>query len=141
MNSVDKCLSKTKEYYSKYNKEYYEKNKEKLKQTKKKTAWKEFATKHPEKVLNNSYKSRFNISYNDYLTLVQKQNNLCAICKNPETQTYNKSNKVKRLTVDHDHTTGKIRGLLCMTCNTALGKFKDNPAVLLSAISYLKEYS
>lgn len=41
--------------------------------------------------------------------------------------------------VDHCHTTGKVRGLLCFPCNTALGHFKDDPTILANAIQYLKE--
>jgi hypothetical protein len=44
------------------------------------------------------------------------------------------------LAVDHCHTTGKIRGLLCSKCNPALGAFNDNIEILNSAIKYLKEY-
>jgi hypothetical protein len=44
------------------------------------------------------------------------------------------------LAVDHCHTTGKVRGLLCSTCNTALGSFQDNPAYLKAAIHYLESH-
>ncbi len=43
------------------------------------------------------------------------------------------------LELDHDHKTGKFRGMLCRNCNVALGKFKDSPAILEKAIEYLKE--
>ena len=46
----------------------------------------------------------------------------------------------RRLCVDHCHTTGNVRGLLCDTCNTALGKFRDNIDLLNEAIKYLKKY-
>jgi hypothetical protein len=42
--------------------------------------------------------------------------------------------------VDHNHTTGKVRGLLCSSCNGALGLFKDNPEVVAAALLYLKDY-
>lgn len=45
----------------------------------------------------------------------------------------------KRLVVDHCHTSGKVRGLLCDHCNTGLGRFKDSPELLMAAIRYLKK--
>lgn len=59
----------------------------------------------------------------------------CAICGRTQSTQWDS----KRLHVDHDHITGRIRGLLCNLCNTSLGGFQDNPALLMSAISYLKE--
>ena len=47
----------------------------------------------------------------------------------------------KRLAVDHDHKTGKIRDLLCNNCNAGLGKFQDNPELLIKAADYLREHS
>lgn len=61
------------------------------------------------------------------LFLEQKEN--CAICKKPN----------KRLHVDHCHSTGKVRGLLCYNCNNGLGRFKDNKTYLLDAASYLDQ--
>jgi hypothetical protein len=64
--------------------------------------------------------------------LLKKQGNVCAICgKGLE--------KDKRLAVDHNHKTGKIRGLLCVNCNMMLGMSKDNINTLKSAIKYLEE--
>lgn len=83
--------------------------------------------------------SKYNINYNDYLLMLQSQNNRCAICKQNETVLYNKKGKIKRLAVDHCHETGKIRGLLCTKCNIALGKFKDNTALLEKSINYLEQ--
>jgi hypothetical protein len=58
---------------------------------------------------------------------------VCEICGRPEAH---KSKKA--LTVDHDHVTGKVRGLLCHKCNLVLGYAEDNPLVLQQAIVYLK---
>ena len=65
-----------------------------------------------------------------------KQNNSCAICNT------NKLSKNRdELDIDHCHTTNKVRGLLCNSCNRGLGYFKDNPEALLNAIKYLKEFN
>jgi hypothetical protein len=78
----------------------------------------------------------YGVSVEQYAALVEAQDNLCAICELPETMTY--QGKVKSLSIDHDHATGKVRGLLCAACNFALGKFKDSPALLRSAANYLE---
>jgi len=67
-----------------------------------------------------------------YSDLLRKQNYVCAIC--------GRNGHIKgkpSLAVDHDHRTGKIRGLLCFNCNTGLGKFDDDPKYLLRASQYL----
>jgi len=58
-----------------------------------------------------------------------KQGHACAMCGDKPTD--------KKLGVDHNHKTGAIRGLLCGTCNTALGMLKDDPAIILKAYNYL----
>lgn len=133
--------SKTKEAVQKYNKSYYKQHQELLKERQRnrpKKSWAKAVQENPEKFLTYSYRHRFGISYEEYLALSENQNHVCAICKKPETQ-LDKSNKTKRLAVDHCHTTGKIRGLLCMLCNSALGKFNDDVILLEQAITYLKE--
>lgn len=86
---------------------------------------------------DNSLKRIFKISLNEYKAMLKKQNNKCAICKQKEV-----SDKAKRsLAVDHCHTTGKIRGLLCSNCNLGLGNLKDNIIYLNSAIEYLSQSS
>jgi len=69
-----------------------------------------------------------------YEELLDIQNGVCAICEQPENTNYKRS-----LSIDHDHITGKFRGLLCHMCNTGLGKFFDNPELLIAATNYLKE--
>lgn len=77
----------------------------------------------------------FSISLEDYDRMLTAQGGVCAICKQPET--HKRNGKVKALAVDHDHRTGKIRGLLCADCNTGIGKLKDSIDVLTSAVQYL----
>ena len=66
------------------------------------------------------------------------QRGLCAICEKPEVNKDVKG-KIKWLSVDHNHATGELRGLVCYRCNTALGKFGDSIVTLQSAIKYLEE--
>jgi hypothetical protein len=108
-----------------------------------KTPKKHEKTKVPEFVAkadrSHSYTilNRFKLKAQDYYDLLDKQNNVCAICKNPETQLKKNYKKVKMLSVDHCHRTGKIRGLLCHKCNTGLGSFMDSIKNLKSAVDYL----
>ena len=94
--------------------------------------------KHEDKPHAYTILHRFKMSPASYYEMLEKQNSLCAICKQPETQLKKKYNKVKMLSIDHCHSTGKIRGLLCHKCNTGLGSFQDSETILSSAINYLK---
>jgi Recombination endonuclease VII len=68
---------------------------------------------------------------NDILVLLETQKT-CTICKNlPDSK--------QRLHIDHDHTTGQFRGLICSTCNLVLGKFKDDPIRFRCAAIYLEK--
>jgi hypothetical protein len=77
-------------------------------------------------------KYTYGLTEADYLAKIQEQNNVCAICKEKQL------NKV--LCIDHNHVTGKVRGLLCNSCNIGLGHFRDNSKILHSAIEYLQNY-
>lgn len=72
-----------------------------------------------------------------YEELLQKQNGLCAICNKTNTTTRN--GKIKRYAIDHCHKSGKVRGLLCGFCNSALGYFKDKIELLKKAIAYIED--
>jgi hypothetical protein len=78
----------------------------------------------------------YGLTPSDYQRMYQSQRGLCAICKQPETMTYR--GQVKQLSVDHNHATGEVRGLLCAACNFAIGKFNDNPTLLRAAANYLE---
>ena len=99
---------------------------------------KEWRRSFPEKEKNLYLKNRYGITYKHYEYMANQQGDICAICNNEETMISHHSGKVQRLAVDHCHSTGKIRGLLCSKCNTALGGFKDNIDLLKQAIIYLE---
>lgn len=82
---------------------------------------------------------RFGVTRQDYAEMFHHQNGVCAICSQPETAT--RLGRVKALSVDHNHQTGAVRGLLCSDCNTGIGKLKENRNILLSAIQYLDKHS
>lgn len=79
----------------------------------------------------------FKLTLDQYDNISTAQNGTCAICSNPETSKY--KGTTRYLAVDHCHKTGIVRGLLCFSCNIALGKFKDNINNLTKAIAYLKK--
>ena len=83
------------------------------------------------------YKINYGITIEQYESMLMQQNNVCAICLRAETAT--NRGKVKRLAVDHCHTTGKVRGLLCHNCNTTLGKYEDKPELIKRFIEYLED--
>ncbi len=87
--------------------------------------------------MSNNVKYRYRLSQDNFDELFIKQNGVCAICGLSESQ-FSKYGKIKRLSIDHCHKTDKIRGLLCVACNTGLGGFKDNIDIMASAISYLQ---
>lgn len=78
----------------------------------------------------------YGLTAKDYNDLMQKCGGRCTICKQKETASIR--GKVAELTVDHCHTTGKVRGLLCRQCNVGLGNFKDKVDLLHAAIKYLE---
>lgn len=76
---------------------------------------------------------------NHFKTLQQQQNNLCKICKKPETRLWRNTNTVCDLCVDHCHLTGRVRGLLCDGCNVLIARAKDSPETCEAAAEYLRE--
>lgn len=70
--------------------------------------------------------------------MLSAQAGVCAICKCPETSKW--KGRIRQLAVDHDHVTGHVRGLLCDNCNSGVGSFRNEPAVLRAAAAYLEHY-
>lgn len=100
--------------------------------------WKNYRLLNKDKWKSVHLKRNFNMSLTEFQKILTDQNHLCAICKNPES-IIDKRNNVKRsLSVDHDHNTGKIRGLLCTNCNQGIGKLKDDPNILREAANYIE---
>jgi hypothetical protein len=74
-----------------------------------------------------------------YKTMLEAQGAKCAICNSAEVTTHR--GRPRRLSVDHDHVTGRIRALLCGACNSGLGSLQHDPAVIEAAIAYLSAYA
>ena len=96
---------------------------------------KEWYKENKEKALNDNYKYKYGISLEEYNELNKIQKGCCAICGKSEQE-----NK-RKLAVDHCHTTGKVRKLLCANCNAALGLVKENKETLIAMVSYLMEHN
>jgi hypothetical protein len=94
---------------------------------------KKYRQKHPDKNYNYWLKFNYGITRDEYDKIFLSQNGKCAICESSFCPTG------KRFAVDHDHKTGKIRGLLCQPCNTSLGQMKDSPELLRKAADYLEK--
>ncbi len=75
-----------------------------------------------------------------YSAILKEQNMVCAICLKEEVAR-NRSKLIRSLSVDHNHTTGEIRGLLCHGCNLMLGNAREDIATLRSAIRYLEKWT
>ena len=84
---------------------------------------------------NHHFMKKYGITVEDFDALRIKQKFCCALCNRHEVDTPRKC-----LCVDHNHDTGKVRELLCESCNQALGLFYDNPDVLEKASKYLRKH-
>ena len=82
---------------------------------------------------NAALRRKYGIEPEDYVRMAQEQLNRCAICGR-------EMEPGELMVVDHDHKTGKLRELLCDACNRGLGFFRDNPASLHSAASYVESH-
>lgn len=114
-----------------YKRDYYEKNKLAFTERNKKNR-----AANPQKYArafkNWQLKKSFNISLEEYETLVKKQNECCACCGKHQSELR------VALNVDHCHDTGKVRGLLCWDCNVGIGKLGDTEEGLQMALDYIR---
>lgn len=93
---------------------------------------KKYQAANPEKIRELRFLRRYGITNKDWEQMRTKQENRCAICS----EIFD-----KEIHVDHNHTTGKVRELLCGNCNRGLGSFRDNDILLFQAQKYLRKHS
>lgn len=90
---------------------------------------------HPERPFTDALRrscATVGITLVQYYEILDEQGGVCRICKNPPT--------TSRLYLDHCHSGGIFRGLLCRECNSGLGQFRDNPEILRAAAEYLERH-
>lgn len=134
---------KDKDAKKQYNKKYYEKQRDILLEQKKdyyvvnrdkiKSQKRTYNKEQRKLIRDRKLKKQFGITLEQYDLMLEKQNGLCAICSEPPTDK-------KALAVDHNHVSGKIRSLLCMRCNLAIGMFEERKDLLIKAMDYLNKY-
>lgn len=82
---------------------------------------------------NEQLKKCYKITLEEYETILEKQNGVCAICKGSEGE--------RAMPLDHNHSTLTNRGILCHWCNKGLGQFFDNPTLLREAADYIDRWN
>ena len=103
---------------------------------------KTYATKNPLKVQEKNFRTKIfflrklDLTFEQFNDLLVLQKGLCAICDKPESSVHQSGTK-RLLSIDHDHDTNKVRGLLCKKCNTAIGMLGDDPKLVMRAYEYL----
>jgi hypothetical protein len=107
-------------------KRWRENNKDKIKQRYKERSHK-----------NRAYhlRRKYGLSTESISAILEQQRGACPICKK------DLGDKTINIHIDHDHRSGKTRGILCRVCNTGIGHFDDNPDLLLAAVAYLQKHS
>jgi len=116
-----------------YQRQYRIRNKEKRKQYSK-----DHHAKNPDARRSMVYKKLYGITVENYNEMLIKQNDVCAVCKQPETIVHNITKEPKRLAIDHDHNTGQVRGLLCHRCNVFLGNYEELKHLIPEFEGYLQ---
>ncbi len=123
-----KNYQKNKDSKLAYAKKYREEHREQTREASRKHY---HENKEKKKIYARAYS--YGLTNEQYESLLKSQNYMCAICR-----THQKDLKMP-LHVDHNHTTGKVRGMLCRDCNLALGLLKDNLFFCKNAVHYLEQ--
>lgn len=132
---IARCVSCIREVNREGSREHYRRNPELGRQRSK-----QFAKNNPDYVWGLSVQrllDKYGLTIDSYHALAERQNFLCAMCgcEPPERRT-----QFDNFVIDHDHKTGKVRGLLCNTCNVSLGMLKDDPDIAMKAALYLEHH-
>jgi hypothetical protein len=88
-------------------------------------------------VIHTLIERNYGLTKEQYEALLEAQHGRCAICERTPEETNRRRNGCERLSVDHNHETGQVRGLLCASCNTLIGMARDDITVLQAAVEYL----
>ena len=116
--ALDKNRAEGRDYHCKTCKSFYEKEHSKV-----------YASRRRDRYLKRTY----NLSLEKYSQMEKVQTGLCQICRKKDPQG-------DKLSVDHNHKTNAVRGLLCKPCNTMIGGAQDDPNILKEAVKYLSKY-
>jgi hypothetical protein len=124
--------------------DYYEANKEECKarsmahyeanrehHTKRRHEW---TKANPDRALDTKLRRNYGITLQQYAVMLEEQGGTCAICR---TDDWGKRGPC----VDHNHTTNKVRAILCGRCNTAIGQLRENPAIIRAAADYIERHN
>lgn len=98
----------------------------------------EWRQKNPQSVRRFNLR-RYGITLEEYERMLVAQEGVCAACGQPEKTVHAKTGNPNSLAVDHDHETGKVRGLLCSPCNRALGLIGDSLERAQALVRYLEK--
>lgn len=88
--------------------------------------------------INQQREKSLGVTEDDYQRMLAAQDDSCAVCGLRIEEYRTKYNRYTQFSVDHNHSTGEVRGLLCHNCNRALGMLQDDPEILWRAVSYLE---
>lgn len=139
-NPVRKSNMYDKEYYERHKEErkiasraYYNKNAKRISEQKK-----VYRLVNKDKIRGIKLEETYGLSNEEYNAILESQDGKCAVCGKPNSGYSDKGGNFRKMFVDHDHETGKVRGLLCRDCNFALGLLKDNPETILRLYEYAK---
>ena len=125
-HTKDNLSQRCKECTKEYERQRYKKNPEPAKSRARKRT--------PQEARRLRLLASYDLTEEQYDAMLIEQNSQCAICGSTES----KHHKSEHFCIDHSHTTGKVRGLLCNDCNLIIGRARDNTNLLATAIQYIE---